>query len=186
MSFGFVDEVDSIETALKYAYAKNILVFAAASNSGGNSQPLWPARSSSVIGVLASTGLGNKYHGNPTRSSHADNFSVLGTAVESWWPEHMGQDRKISSGTSCATPIMAGIAATVMAVLRQPKRVEKMSQAKINKRSRLGSADGMRKVLREMVIGERDGYDYVVPWKFLRDDGYESPTTLADNILQLL
>jgi len=89
------------------------------------------------------------------------------------------------SGTSTATPVLAAIAATIMAVVRQPERVSSERDSETLKR--LGSADGMRAVLRRMASrnGKRDGYDYIVPWEILDAslDRYNSLNTIVENIL---
>jgi hypothetical protein len=89
------------------------------------------------------------------------------------------------SGTSTATPVLAAIAATIMAVVRQPERVSSERDSETLKR--LGSADGMRAVLRRMASrnGKRDGYDYIAPWEMLDAslDRYKSLNTIVENIL---
>ena len=58
MSFGFQEKVDGIKSAISYAYDKNVIMLAAASNDGGNSGIAWPARLHEVICVNATDGKG--------------------------------------------------------------------------------------------------------------------------------
>jgi subtilisin family serine protease len=187
MSFGFLRPVREIDEAIDHAHAKKVLMLAAAANCGGNASLSWPARSSLVISVHAATGEGNWYRSTPTRRSYANNFATLGSAVLSWWPVQKGLGPQVrKSGTSTATPVLAAIAATIISIVRQPGRVRSEEDLEILKR--LGTADGMRAVLRRMVgeNGDRHGYDYIAPWELL-DVSLEqhlSPDTIVDNILR--
>ena len=186
MSFGFEKSVDIIDDAITYACGQKVLILAAASNCGGNFDLTWPASSHQVLCIYATTGLGNPYRRNPTQRSHKENFATLGSAVDSWWPEHLGQpqNRVRKSGTSASTPIAAGIAAIVMEIVRQPDRIEGLSSEEKRKFKQLGTVDGMSAVFRRMTgeNGKRHGYDYLAPWETLHCD-HHYPTTIVDNIL---
>ena len=162
-------------------------MLAAAGNCGANASPAWPASSPLVICVHAATGMGNRYRTTPTRKKYASNFATLGAAVSSWWPGNLGLGVKVrKSGTSTATPVLAAIAATIMAVVRQPERVR--SERDSEKLKSLGRADRMEAVLRRMASqnGKREGYDYIAPWEILDAslDQYTHPNTIVDNILR--
>ena len=89
MSFGFPNRVPGyadLEQAIHDAEHANILIFAAASNNGGNRQRAFPARTDKVICVHSSDGQGNPSDFNPTSVQNQDNFSTLGEAVRSSWP----------------------------------------------------------------------------------------------------
>lgn len=190
MSFGFDKEIASIDDAIRHAYSRQVLMLAAASNYGGNCRLPWPADHSLVIGIHASTGNGNRYALNTTPKEDASNFSILGVAVQSLWPTTLKESQRSGyirkSGTSCATPIAAGVAATVMHITWQPERIEKVPDATLKElRRKLGTAAGMSKIFRQMVINKRDGYDYLVPWQFLKAT-HRHPTTLIDIMCDVL
>ena len=183
MSFGFEKSVDIIDDAITYACRQKVLILAGASNCGGNSGPTWPARTLNVLSIHATSGIGNPYRRNPTRRTHTNNFATLGSAVNSWWPEHLNQpqNRVRKSGTSASTPIAAGIAAIVMEIVRQPERIRGLSSESKRKIKQLGTVDGMSAVFRSMA-SERQGYDYLAPWELLHGN-HSFPTTVVDNIL---
>lgn len=187
MSFGFEEEVRLISAALNKAHDKNVLMVAAASNRGGNAGLTWPAKSSLVLSIFATDGDGN-YHGkSPTSQTYRNNFATLGCAVKSWWPEHLGKGLEIRrSGTSTATAVAASIAATIMDIVRQKKRATNLSQQGLERLKKLGTADGMGAVFREMVDCGL-GCDYLEPWhKMLNYKLYIYDTTILDNIWRYL
>src|SRR5882757_4296225 len=114
MSFGFPRLVGVIDKALTEAYNKRVLMFASASNAGGNAGLTYPARSPLVIEIYATDGIGDRYPRNLTPRRRCKNFATLGVAVKSWWPENLGKGfARCVSGTSTATVVAAGIAAIV-------------------------------------------------------------------------
>jgi subtilisin family serine protease len=186
MSFGFKYSVPEIEKAIDYASAKRVLMFAAASNCGGNSRRTWPARlSEKVFCIYATTGLGNKYPRNPTEQKRAYNFAILGSSVLSWMPAQSQQKRK--SGTSTATPIAAGIAAILIGFVRHPQYSQDVCQEDKELLERLGTVGGMSDVFDRMVgtDGTRDGYDYLCPWNILdASDQHKSALTMLHDIIR--
>jgi hypothetical protein len=113
MSFGFKEQNDEIDHAINNALRKNKLLFAAASNSGGLSdRPSRPALRSDVMCIYATDGLGNRGTMNPPvdKSNSPFHFSTLGVAVPCRWR----RTPVWKSGTSFATPIAAGFAASVL------------------------------------------------------------------------
>lgn len=126
MSFGFPDrDIEGyveLENALQNAYANNVVLFAAASNSGGKLGRSFPAREPEVVAVHATDANGNRSHFSPTATDYDINLATVGEAVESAWPVVLCEDDtkyvKHKSGTSYATPIMAGMTAFLMMYTR--------------------------------------------------------------------
>lgn len=128
MSFGFptcsIDGYSKLESALKNAYAKDVLLFAAASNSGGQLGRSFPAREPTVIAVHATDANGNRSRFSPTPLNDDANLATIGEAVESAWPVHLCDEIsnpdcvQIKSGTSFATPILVGISAFLLMYAR--------------------------------------------------------------------
>jgi len=116
-----------IKEALHYANYKGVSILAAASNEGSRYGIAWPARDPSVICIHAADGYGSRCNFTPTSEEGRD-FSVLGCAVKSFWPTHLGKGEQVlRTGTSSATPIAAAIAANFLEyigarILKQPGR----------------------------------------------------------------
>lgn len=91
---------------IERAFRADKLLFAAASNKGGNSGRSRPAKNLGVICVHTCDGKGNKGDMNPNPERKGFNFSTLGVAVESRWDGWF----IYKSGTSFAIPIAAKIA----------------------------------------------------------------------------
>lgn len=117
MSFGFGARNDKVFEEIKYAAYREVLMFAAASNDGKNRPDgvAWPASESRVICVHSGDGFGNP---SPYTPSPQENMKimVLGECVRSAWPQKLKSldGFKHMSGTSCAAPIAAGIAAIIL------------------------------------------------------------------------
>lgn len=163
MSFGFPRRVpgyDDLERAIRDAEYANILIFAAASNDGGNRKRAYPARDDKVICVHSSDGQGNPSVFNPTHVQNQDNFSTLGEAVKSSWPVGLCELEKnpeamvYKSGTSFATPIAAATAAFLLLYARQNLSP---AEAALLKRTA-----GMKAVL-NLISESRQGFSYIAP-----------------------
>lgn len=158
MSFGFRKPIIVIDEAIKYAFYRNVIMFAATSNDGGNDEVAFPASvHEAVIGVNSTDTWGGKSDFTPNVLTLSENFSILGEAVESSWPKHLNQGiRQCRSGTSYATPIAAGTAANMLFYVRM--NVE--NEAKVKD---VATCRGMKKLLLSMAapIG---GYRYIRPW----------------------
>ena len=155
MSFGFVEEQSAILKAIGRAYAKGITMFAAASNDGANREDniSWPAKIQEVICVHSGSGGGTKSRFTPWASDN-HRVMVLGECVKS-----LGT---YMSGTSCATPIAAGIAACILDYARRVG----LSEDELLK---LRRTEYMRKMFKIMKKEEREDYWWIIPWSFFND-----------------
>ncbi|KAF4962443.1 hypothetical protein FSARC_9472 [Fusarium sarcochroum] len=118
MSFGWpssdFDGYEALEAAIDRAYSKKVLMFAAAANSGGRMGRAYPASSSQVICVHSTNTNGGASDFSPTAEPNSINIATVGESVESAWPTLLCNDSsnhdcvKSRSGTSYATPIIAG------------------------------------------------------------------------------
>lgn len=145
-----------IRTSIRDAIddAGHRIIFAAASNGGLNEPRSFPATCRNAICVHASDGQGNDGRINPAVETD-ENFMTLGVAIE------LVEDGKLvyKSGTSFATPIAAGIAASILGIAQ---RTAKLSDSV--KRD-LKRCDGMRTMFRIMSQhNSAVGYRYVAPW----------------------
>lgn len=165
MSFGYPSrpsDYSLLERAVRNAQHKDVLMFAAASNDGGNGGRAFPARQDEVICIYATDGNGNPSGFNPSPEEHRDNFSTLGEDIKSSWPIRLGKPTSAGicnirkSGTSFATPIAAGIAAFLLLYVRQQLSQEEAEMIKHTAK--------MRAVLR-LVAGPRlrNGFQYIAP-----------------------
>ncbi|KAH7308885.1 hypothetical protein B0I35DRAFT_88127 [Stachybotrys elegans] len=159
--------VDEIETVIRDASPR--LIFAAASNSGKNDPRAFPANDDRwVICVHASDGNGEDGGINPEIQS-GFNFMTLGMGLELMERENFvknGRARSrfksvVKSGTSFATPIAAGIAATVLDLASRVDAINSRAKKKLKR------PEGMEKMLRLMSTpkgGLRDRLYYMAPW----------------------
>jgi hypothetical protein len=159
MSFGFptseVDGYTELERSIRTAYSMNVLLFAAASNSGANQGRAYPARDQNVICIHSTNVNGSRSHFSPTAMSDRDNIATVGEAVESAWPMHLRENSNgliTKSGTSYATPIAAGMAVFLL----QYARIHLPGYA-----DRMKRQSSMKAVLRKISDNSRDGYQYV-------------------------
>ncbi|EHK26381.1 uncharacterized protein TRIVIDRAFT_63697 [Trichoderma virens Gv29-8] len=117
MSFGFGSRNETVYDAIKYAAFNDVLMFAAASNDGKNRPDgvAWPAIESNVICVHSGDGYGNPSSFTPSPKENM-RIMVLGECVRSAWPPNLGLPGNVKdmSGTSCAAPIAAGVAAFIL------------------------------------------------------------------------
>ena len=92
MSFGFRNPITIIDKAIKFAFSRDVIMFAATSNDGGNEEVAFPASSHEiVIGVNSTDSWGGKSDFTPNVMALSENFSTLGEAIESSWPKHLKQ-----------------------------------------------------------------------------------------------
>lgn len=191
MSFGFKDEVDLIRNAINRAAKrapKPCLLFAAASNYGGNEDVQWPASHDSVICVHAAHGKGKSYPLNVGQKYPWKEFATLGCGVEAF----IGKgESAIRSGTSVASPVAAGLAALILgeALARKAEYLtwvsgirERQEEVYNEKLYRLRTCEGMSRVLMSMST-LREGYNYLRPWMLLHSD-YQHECLRINAILQ--
>ena len=153
MSFGWKDNSDpALKAVIERARTSNVLLFAASSNEGNRSKEgmAYPARASDVFAIDAADVHGNPSKFNPPECSRKlARFTALGEAIRSAYPldlqtedEEPGWRRM--EGTSCATPIAAGIAGLILEFARQrPLCMEAEIELLLK------SVDGMKLILTE-------------------------------------
>jgi subtilisin family serine protease len=165
MSFGIREYNEPMKTAISNALHSQTLLFAAASNDGANLGRAFPAKYPSVFCIHSTDGNGNPSAFNPTADDKDVNFSLLGEHVSSHWPAgKSGHNDFVNtmSGTSIATPIAAGIAASVLSFVRQQE--QHMPPGSESLGPWLKDVHSMDAVLKSMVKGTRGaGYDYITP-----------------------
>jgi len=122
---GFAQKVPGyhdVQHAIDRAHSARVLIFAAASNGGDNTDRAYPARDSNVFCIHSTNAMGNRSEFSLTAEKYTHNFATIGEAVESFWPKHLckpDEDAvKVKSGTSYATPIAASIAAFLLLYAR--------------------------------------------------------------------
>ncbi|KAK4208244.1 major intracellular serine protease [Rhypophila decipiens] len=181
MSFGFptssAPSYKELEASLKHAYSRDVLLFAAASNNGGRLGRSFPAREPTVIAVHSTDTSGNRSSFSPTPVAEDINLATVGESVRGAWPVHLldhapspspppafSYDSSWTlhkSGTSFATPILAGIAAFLLTYARIHLTTEQATALRSHRR--------MQAVLRRLAEKgpggyrheKRDGYYFV-------------------------
>jgi hypothetical protein len=197
MSFGFPGRVKTIADALRNAVAKRVVMFAAASNDGGNESEAWPARDPDVISIYAADGYGNGYGRNPTPPDHGEAFSILGVEVRGHRPQQT--DQVPSTGTSVATVIAAGVASSVVAYMRAAKAAwvqqhpeEPRDKGPIESEyddllEDLTTHGAMRKVFFLMTAAKtRQDYYYITPWRLLNEKSKDRTAYTVEKILSAI
>jgi subtilisin family serine protease len=170
MSFGFPSWISHISDALTTAAANNVVMFASASNEGGNTTipKAWPARDDRVFCIHATDSAGNSYKYNPPRTFEYANFATLGENVLSAWRR---KETQAKSGTSIATPIAAATAALFIDFSRLPKL---RNQQPIRHLPQVASFQGIKALLlaSSLKTGEQN-FRYIKPWHIFEKKEFE-------------
>ncbi|RDL36320.1 uncharacterized protein BP5553_05672 [Venustampulla echinocandica] len=164
MSFGFTaynQDLEELQAVIKEVFRRDILMFCAASNNGGNGDIAYPADRDEVICINAADGEGSPSGFNPGEATLNRNFCALGENVKSSWPTrfNLGDQRK--SGTSFATPIAASFAAIILGFCGNHKE----SASHVFEISKLKTRQGMMNALKLMGRKKGSGYLWLDPGK---------------------
>ncbi|KAF8867425.1 hypothetical protein BDZ45DRAFT_795139 [Acephala macrosclerotiorum] len=162
MSFGFGAEHESLYKSIKGAAYKGVVIFAAASNDGKNRPGgiAWPAKQAEVICVHSGDGYGTPSSFTPSPQD-SQRIMALGECVKSAWPQSLKSpgDQKLMSGTSCAAPIAAGIAAVILDYARGFLTQEEWEK--------LRRVDSMRRMFERMKDSNpHTGYWWIKHWEW--------------------
>ena len=108
MSLGTTTYTQSLEAAVNNAYDGGLLLVAAGGNNGPNGGPVYPAAYEKVMAIGA-TDSGDKLASFSNTSSGID-LVAPGVSINS---TYIGSSYRTFSGTSMASPHVAGVAALV-------------------------------------------------------------------------
>jgi len=174
------------------------LFFAAASNNSSlKKNPIgFPGRmTDDVICVFSSSINGQPSVFSPKGRPDEPNFSVIGENIEAAWITSQNDKGPLytMSGTSCATPIVAGIAALLLDFAKQYKKdlrslVRDSAEWEAAERYLQGRT-GMKSVLRRCMTDEKHmngAYHFLKPWQLLEYDFDRIATSIQNAIEEVL
>ncbi|KAK3339886.1 peptidase S8/S53 domain-containing protein [Lasiosphaeria hispida] len=163
LALGFSHAHDGIRRAISDAVHRDILIFSAAGNYGSTMKVAFPARLPDVMCIFSTT-PGNKPSReiNPPARDMDANFAIIGEIVKIL---DDGSPPRRLQGTSIATAVAAGFAASLLDFSRQ--LVYRRKQREYGTPD-LKSREAMRAVFRELSSGyKHEGYHCVLPWQLL-------------------
>jgi hypothetical protein len=172
---GFDDLDKDIRRVVHYASSKDIVIIAAASNSGSRvpyRRVAYPARMNGhVISIRSATSQSERAAASPLPSANDDNFMLLGEAIRAACVQT--QSIAYFSGSSFATPIAAGIAALIIEFSKhkhtKPKAMRGAPYVKADAQKMVCTYEGIRKIFRDMatVPDQRidSGCALITPWQ---------------------
>jgi hypothetical protein len=124
ISWGLSKVSPCIESALRLAISKNIIVFASASNEGARHPITFPATMDKVFCIGSADGYGLTSKFSPPETG-SEKYSAVGEGVIAAYTSFVPgrslqpQRRERSDGTSTATPVAVGVSALFLDYLRQ-------------------------------------------------------------------
>jgi hypothetical protein len=168
MSFGFSDHsTPELRSAITAAHQAGLKLFAAAGNDGQNvSSVAFPANAPEVFAVFASNGRGDWAGSINPPTGSLPRWNTLGCGV----PFRVHGKMTCLSGTSYATPLVAGLIASTLHYLRDYRYRETTSREDRLTLARFEEHHGVETILRR-TSGETA--KYVAPWKLWKDGSSE-------------
>ncbi|KAI0401306.1 hypothetical protein F4802DRAFT_619006 [Xylaria palmicola] len=163
LSFGFdsVSSPDTMGDEIRECLHHGIMIFASASNDGGEGSRTYPAKYPGVVCAHSATWRGSKAERNPGLEKGL-NFSFVGEYVRPTWSStHSSGDGRVAyrSGTSYAAPVAVSVAAFMIGYIRK-----KMPNVKWVIKP--WSPEGILKIF-ELMSVKIDGYDWVSPTRYM-------------------
>jgi hypothetical protein len=160
LSLGFDGYHSAVDSALKAAKKKRILIFAAMANGGVHEQAAWPAKESNLaIGVHSCKDLGatrSEFTPKPVMTNY--NFMVIGEQIPASGLMARNNENCYLEGTSYATPVAVAIAALILAFANQRRCKASRNECEEKLRKKgihwdyMWLNEGMRKVLQAISI----------------------------------
>ncbi|KAI5460318.1 hypothetical protein BGZ63DRAFT_424828 [Mariannaea sp. PMI_226] len=182
MSFGFPEEPhvkgrtvisNAIYNAIRNRDSQ-VLFFAAAANDGGNQREMFPARHSEVFSIRATDHQGVFQDFNPAPNfQEPPSFGTLGTEVPGASLNSQVQEA-YKTGTSTATPIAAGTAATILGYVHSGISTEN-SRMEI-----LRTRRGMYEVFMKLSMQISDKHMYLRLQEFLKEGKEQRDALLTE------
>jgi hypothetical protein len=177
MPFAFPEDNNQVADAIDHAHSRNVLLFAAASNKS-DLKLGFPACLPEVTCIYSNKSASVSSSFCRLGREKECNFSVIGEDVEGAWPLQLNNGKPIrrESGTSCSTPIVAGVAALILEYATQKYRYPVKLARELRKKGY------MEKVMLScMTDGSTVGvYNMIEPWKLLSThDGTEPRSLLS-------
>ncbi|KAI0108659.1 peptidase S8/S53 domain-containing protein [Nemania sp. FL0031] len=176
MSFSLNDDDDELRSEIE-SQTDKVLFFAAASNNRGGltlKDIGFPAKiKGRVICVNSANYNGIRSEFSPRGRQGRANISAIGEGIEAAWPlfkSDTGTGLTALSGTSCSTPVVAGLAALILDVVTQTQKEER-----VRKPHALQQVRVMERILvKNMSRGYRGTkYNHLTPFEFFNRDPVE-------------